>query len=81
MWPAFNTTNFHVEEVTNAKWDEIQQSEYGLIICDERDKGSLGTQCDWRHEDMEKKQDYVPAWQGQITGNRNNSLSQELLQS
>ncbi len=43
MWPAFNTTNFHVEEVTNAKWDEIQQSEYGLIICDERDKGSLGT--------------------------------------
>lgn len=39
--------------------DKIPQSEYRLIIWDERDNGSLGTLCDWRHEDMEKSQDYV----------------------
>lgn len=58
MWPECNTTNGRVEEVTDAQL-KISLSEYRLIICDERDNGSLGTWCDQRHEHMEKSQDYV----------------------
>lgn len=59
MWPTCNTTNDQKSLMHIWKWDEIQQSEYRRIICDEHDNGSLGTQCDLRHEDMEKSQDYV----------------------
>lgn len=62
MWPACKTTNDHVKEVTDAhlqmKWN-MALCEYRLNVCDVRDNGSLSTQCDWRHEDVEKCQDYV----------------------